>query len=165
MTNTERIRRSTLSELVLSILVKPVGEVIASQASLDLIYCYSKLYLNGAQCSTCEVSMRKYYNELEKTGLVMAEKFDNLKNRTCKPAWNGNKYIPKAARHYSSEYITDDEAVDLLNRGILTANDFDTFPVGYNNESSLLGEQEPKAEILQPKQQNQPNRKRTNNNR
>lgn len=159
MTNTERIRRSTLSELVLSILVKPVGEVIASQASLDLIYCYSKLYLNGAQCSTCEVSMRKYYNELENTGLIMAEKFDNLKNRTCKPAWNGNKYIPKAARHYSSEYITDDEAVDLLNRGILTANDFDTLPGDYDNEPTRLGEQEPKVEMLQPK------RKRIHNNR
>ena len=63
---------------------------------------------------------------------------DELKNRTCKPNWgkgctddNGLKFIHKEGRHYSSLYITDEQALSLLNRGLLNESDFDVLPEGY----------------------------------
>lgn len=152
MSNTDRIRNSKLSDLVLGILVKSADEVISSQTSLDLIYCYSTLYLNGANCGTCEKSLREYYNEIERTGLTMAENYDNIKNRKCKPSWTGNKYVPKAAKHFNSERLTDSEAIDLIRRGILLTSDFAILPDGIEVEKT-----EPKQEnniniqLVQPK--------------
>lgn len=58
----------------------------------------------------------------------MAKKFELAKNRTCKPAWKGNKYINATARHWSSDFLTDDEAKMLLEKGHLTESDFTVLP-------------------------------------
>ncbi len=112
-------------ELILS---KSVGEVIASPLSLKLLKCYSKLYLNGKAPRTCSNSQRKYYNRLKKDGLEMAKKIKKAVSRTCIPKWKGNKYIPKAGRHYNSSLITDEEATALLEKGYLKETDFEKLP-------------------------------------
>lgn len=57
--------------------------------------------------------------------------YEKIKARTCKPAWNGLKFIHAEARHYSNEYLTDEQAILLLERGHLTEKDFVILPSGY----------------------------------
>lgn len=113
---------------VKEILSKSVEEVIGSSLSLKLLSCYSELYLNGAQPKTCSDSQRQYYQQLSKNGIKMAEQLESKKDRACKPAWNGIRYIPQMARHYNSELITDDEAKILLKKKILDKSDFEILP-------------------------------------
>lgn len=56
---------------------------------------------------------------------------DEAKNRTCVPAWKGLKFIFKRARHYNNALITDEQAVELLNEGLLSESDFKKLPEGY----------------------------------
>jgi len=63
---------------------------------------------------------------------------DNLSERICKPNWgknatdgNGLKFIHAEGQHYSSKYITDEQAASLLNRGLLNESDFDVLPPNY----------------------------------
>jgi len=58
----------------------------------------------------------------------MAQKFDEAKTRTCKPAWKGLKYIPPTARHWNSELVTDKEAEYLLEKGYVKPTDFEVLP-------------------------------------
>lgn len=105
--------------------------IISSPVSLDLMRCYSLLYLNGLQCRGCSSSLRGYYRQLMHDGITKAMDYEKIKARTCKPAWNGLKFIHAEARHYSNEYLTDDQAIVLLERGHLTEKDFVTLPNGY----------------------------------
>lgn len=134
-------------EKVRYLLSRNVEEIISSTDSLDLIRCYSMLYLNGQQCRSCEASQRSYYKELFLTGLNKAKQMDEAKNRTCKPNWGkgctnniGLKFIHKEGNFYSSEHITDDQAVSLLNRGLLHESDFDVLPEGYEKPLEKLPE-------------------------
>lgn len=125
-------------EKVKYLLSRNVEDIISSTDSLDLIRCYSILYLNGQQCRFCAASQRSYYNEFVRTGLKKAKEMDEAKNRTCVPNWgkgctnnNGLKFIHKEGNFYSSLYITDAQALSLLNRGLLSESDFDVLPEGY----------------------------------
>jgi hypothetical protein len=113
---------------VKEVLSVPFETVVATPLSLKLLNCYSKLYLCGGQPRTCTNSQRTYYQELIKTGITMAEKYDKAQVRTCKPAWNGLKYIPATARHWNSQLVTDEEAEMLLKKGFLTEKDFSILP-------------------------------------
>jgi hypothetical protein len=125
-----------------TILAHTVEEVIASQLSMSLLRCYSTLYLCGGQPRTCSNSQKLYYKQLSDNGMQLAEKLLKAKNRVCKPAWKGNKYVPKNARFYNSDLITDDEAIDLLNRGFLTEKDFTVLPQVEKTETTELSENE-----------------------
>lgn len=125
-------------ELVKDLLSKDVEAVIASTDSLNLIRCYSILYVEGRQCRGCADSQRGYYRQLFLTGLQKAKEMDKLNERTCKPNWgkgctdnNGLKFIHKEGRHYSSLYITDEQATSLLTRGLINESDFDVLPESY----------------------------------
>lgn len=61
----------------------------------------------------------------------MAIKYEEVQNRTCEPVWNGLKYIHKAGRHYSDKNITDKQAIELLESGMLSEKDFNKLPEGY----------------------------------
>ena len=108
-----------------------VEAIISSPTSLKLLNCYSKLYLNGDQPRGCASSQRNYYKELCLTGIAKAMDYEKIKTRTCKPAWKGLMFIHSEARHYSDEFITDEQAIVLLERGHLTEKDFVTLPSGY----------------------------------
>lgn len=79
---------------------------------------------------------------------------DEIQKRTCKPNWgkgctdnNGLKFIHAEGRHYSSIYITDEQATSLLKRGLLNESDFDVLPEGYQKPLPKFDETpEPKKE-------------------
>jgi hypothetical protein len=117
-----------MRERVASILRHSLREIVGSPLILEFLNIYSSLYLNGGPPATCEACIRKYWMELNKNGLQMAEKVDQIKNRTLKPAWNGLLWIPKAARHFDSERITDEEACSCLLDGQLREVNFEKLP-------------------------------------
>lgn len=76
----------------------------------------------------------------------MAKNYEKAKERTCKPAWKGLKYLPQEAKHFNSELLTDEQAVTLLQRGHLKETDFIKLPEGYKIPASDITEvkQKPK---------------------
>lgn len=125
-----------------------VEAIISSPMSLDLMRCYSLLYLNGSQCRGCASSQRGYYRQLMHNGITKAMDYEKIKTRTCKPAWKGLMFIHKEGRHFNDEFITDEQAIALLNRGHLTEKDFTKLPDGYSTlEVESPKPTEPKKEI------------------
>jgi hypothetical protein len=118
-------------EEVGEIISKSFEEVSASSLILKLLDCYSKLYLNGSAPGLCNLCHREYYTQITKNGMELAKKYEEAKARTCKPNWNGLKYINATARHWNSDLLTDKEAIYLLEKGILKTTDFDTLPSEY----------------------------------
>lgn len=116
---------------VKEVLSKSFEEVSASSLVLTLLECYSKLYLNGGQPGACSKCHRDYYIELKKTGMEKAINFEEVKTRTCKPAWNGLKYINATARHWNNELLTDKDAIGLLEKKFLFESDFEILPVNW----------------------------------
>jgi hypothetical protein len=110
------------------LLRRDVEGLIASPDSLKLLKLASILLLNGGQPRTCANSIRNYYQMLKKIDMNAIERAEAVKVRTCKPKWNGLRYIK--GNHYDNKNITDNEAITLLRAGLLTANDFETLPEG-----------------------------------
>lgn len=104
-----------------------VEAVISGLASIDLLRCYSVLYLNGAAPATCGAKQREYFDEIRKTGLDKAKKYIMAKERTCKPKNNGILIIRNYGTILASE-MTDDVALYLLKNGLLTPSDFEVMP-------------------------------------
>ncbi len=148
------MRSSTLINDLEDILSKTVEEVINSSLSLKLLNLYSKLYLNGEQPRWCASCQRDYYSQLQREGHLKIKEMEEIEKRTCVPAWNGLKYIHKAGRHYNNEIITDTQAIDLLERGFLTEQDFTKLPEGYNPEDAKVVQ-----EILNEEEKVKPPRK------
>ena len=144
------------------LLNKDIRDIISSPDSLKLLKFYSILYLSGAQPRTCEKSQREYYSQLQKDGIMKAEQYEEINARTCKPKWNGLKFIPSQGRHFSDKFITDIQATDLLQKGILKESDFIELPKLYVEEKEIeeqiLKEQ---SEIVEPKQR-KPRTKKAN---
>lgn len=120
-----------MTDQVREVLNKSFEEVSASSLIISLLNCYSKLYLNGGEPGTCGKCHRDFYYQLKQNGMDLAQKYDEAKNRTCKPAWTGLKYIPATARHWNDELITDKDAVYLLDKGYCKKEDFEILPEGY----------------------------------
>lgn len=135
-----------MTELVNEIINKSFEEVSASSLILKMLDCYSKLYLNGKQPSTCGRCHRDYYITLKKNGMELAKKYEEAKNRTCKPAWTGLKYIPATARHWDDNLLTDKEAEYLLEKHFLKESDFEVLP-----SSEIKDEVLPSLEIKKNK--------------
>ncbi len=119
------------------LLKKDFGEIISSPDSLKLLKYYSILYLNGGQPKTCEASQREYYTQLQLTGIMKAEQYEEINKRTCKPKWVGLKFIPSQGRHFSNEFITDIQATQLLEKGVLKESDFEVLPNLYLEEKEI----------------------------
>lgn len=122
----------TMTEQVREVLDKSFEEVQASSLILGLLTVYSKLYLNGGYPGTCGACHRDYYNQLKNNGMELAKQYEEAKNRTCKPAWNGLIYIRDTARHWNSELLTDKEAMMLLEKGFLKSADFSILPAAFD---------------------------------
>lgn len=106
-------------------------EIVGSPLVLELMDIYSKLFLNGSQVGYCEKCLSTYYNQLIKNGKEMAQLYEQVKKRTCKPAWNGLRYIPRQARHFNSDLMTDEQATELLIDGVFKESDFEVLPEIY----------------------------------
>lgn len=118
-------------EIVKYILSKSVEDIMASPDCLKLIRCYSVLYENNQRVGTCVVSQRKYYNQLKKNGLQMAQNYDVIKTRTNQPNWVGIIAVSATNKHYNSETISDEEATNLLNNKYLEERYFKVLPQPY----------------------------------
>ncbi|MCK9281353.1 MAG: hypothetical protein M0P71_12080 [Melioribacteraceae bacterium] len=118
----------SMVDLVSRVLASGVEDVLSSTLVMDLLSAYSALYLNGANPRLCGRCHKDYYFKLKKDGLMKAIEFDKAKNRTCKPKWNGLRFIPKLGKHINSELITDEQAEKLLKEGHLMDKDFTVLP-------------------------------------
>ena len=121
------------------ILSMEVEAVISSPASLDLLKCYSKLYLGGASPRTCAVSQRTYYDELKKTGINRAKRYDMAQIRTCEPKHKGTFQVRNYGFVISSQ-MTDEQAIYMLNNKLLTESDFIKLPDGYSQKQAKVAE-------------------------
>lgn len=106
-------------------------DIINSDLAVNLLYAWSQLFNNGQEPSWCVKCMRRYYSEIILHGTEMAKNLEEAKERTCIPSWNGNKYIHRAGRHYSNVYITDKQAIELLEKNLINESDFEKLPDGY----------------------------------
>lgn len=115
-------------EKLKELLSKDIEEIISTPLSLDLLKVYSTLYLYGEKPNTCAKSQRSYYNQLKINGM---DKAKQNTQRTCKPNWKGNLYIPKEARHFNDLHITDEEAIRIIERKHISEDKFSILPEGF----------------------------------
>lgn len=121
------------------ILSMEVEAVISSPASLDLLKCYSKLYLGGASPRTCAVSQRTYYDELKKTGINRAKRYEMAQIRTCEPKHKGTIMVRGYGFVICSQ-MTDEQAIYMLNNKLLTESDFIKLPEAYSQKQAKVAE-------------------------
>jgi len=130
-----------ISEIDL-ILSEKVEDVIASSLSLTLLKVYSRLYLNGGQPRTCSKSQREYYYKLKKDYDINKEQLE----RTCLPVFDGRRYVPGVFKdgvlvaghlHIMGSLLTDKQAIDYLNNGVLKEKDFKILPKSYKVELEI----------------------------
>jgi hypothetical protein len=138
-----------------------LGGVLKSPVlTISLLRCYSKLYMNGAECSTCEASLRKYFNILIKDGMKKAIDFEAIKLRTCKPSFKGMVFSPKAG-HINPDYLSDDQAEFYLLNGILSETHFLVLPENYLKNKKIVEPEIKPYPIIEPEIVNTTNEKKT----
>ena len=76
---------------------------------------------------------------------MKAKEFDESKKRTCVPNWKGNMYINKLARHFNDAFLTDQDALKLLNGGYVKESAFKVLPDGYSGKKASDPESAPPA--------------------
>lgn len=134
-------------ETVNILLKTGINEILKNVSlSHDLVKCYSKLYLNGQLCRSCESSKRNYYRQLEIDGMTKAEMLEKVKNRTCKPAFKGLVFSPKAG-HINPDFLSDELAEFYLLNGILMPVHFEILPENYLKNSKVVEIKQEKIEV------------------
>jgi len=95
-----------------------------------LLKTYSKLYRDGQQVRTCERSMLKYYQEILKDGKMKAELKKQIEERVCVPNFKGTRevYTRSGIVLVKAEYLTDEAALNFIEKKILSKSDFETQP-------------------------------------
>lgn len=117
-------------EDVKQILSMDVSEVIASEVSLKLIGCASKLYFNGRSIGFCAASQREYYNLLKQNGISLAKKYDMVAKRTCVPVRDGIT-DRKGVGLINWQMVDDEQATEMLIGGHFKEEDFEKLPEMY----------------------------------
>lgn len=135
-----------MKETINSILENSVETVLKDGVlTMNLLRVYSTLYLaKNEQPRTCASAIREYYGLIKKEGIMKVDLNEQIKNRTCKPKWNGNKYIMGTGEFISSLYITDEKAKDLLAKGKLKESDFLVLPKINGEVETIETENKPK---------------------
>lgn len=128
-------------EDVKQILSMDISEVIASEVSLKLIGCASKLYFNGRSIGFCAASQREYYNLLKQNGISLAKKYDMVMKRTCVPTRDGIT-DRKGVGMINWQNVDDEEATSMLMDGYFKEEDFEKLPDMY---LEMRGETAPEA--------------------
>ena len=105
-----------------------VEDVINSDLVIILLRTYSALFEGGGQLPWCAKCHRRYYTEIVNNGLTQLEKMKEYQNRICVPNWEGLMYIHKTGRHYSNLFITDKEAIYLLENELIKESSFKVLP-------------------------------------
>ncbi len=119
------IKRVSFAELIKN------GEL-----TLFLLEIYSKLYVGGSEISTCEKSLKKYYEQIKINVMEKIEKYKEVEKRTCVPNWSGNIFISATCRHWHSDLITDSDAIYLLKNKYLDEDYFKEIPETLKSKSN-----------------------------
>jgi hypothetical protein len=126
-----------IDEVKRLILVGIEGILKSPQYTISLMKCYSKIYLGGAQCDSCERSLRKYFDKLKYEAMTKLELMQKVAVRTLKPSFKGMVFSPQAG-HINPEMLYDEIAIDYLNKGILQESHFEILPVGYKKPQNVI---------------------------
>lgn len=102
--------------------------------TLLLLKTYAYLYLGKSAPNFCERCLKNYYNTIKMNGLERLKLIEEVEKRTCKPSFKGLQYFHGAHKHINPDWLTDAEALDYLNRGIMLPEHFEILPNGYNTE-------------------------------
>lgn len=108
-------------------IIKEGFDSIQKTDPLLIIEVWSKLFNNGEQCRMCIASQKKYYSDILTKGIKMAEEFKEIEKRTCVPTFKGLKYVAGKG-HFLADTITDEDAIEMLEKGILKESDFKVLP-------------------------------------
>jgi len=130
------------------ILSMDVSEVIASEVSLKLIRCASKLYYNGRVVGCCSSSQQQYYQMLKQNGILLANKYDMVIKRTCVPTRDGIT-DRKGVGLINWQMVDDEQATEMLIEGHFKEEDFTKLPEMYlemSKETAPEADEEPEEE-------------------
>jgi hypothetical protein len=113
------------------------------ELSLLLRNTYSYLFLNGQPPSKCGCTLKSMYVKIVNEGLKTLEK---MAKKTCK--FKGLKHIQSLGIHVSDAGITDEKAIEYLNKKILQERDFEILPKGYDPKKVIKPELKPEPIVL-----------------
>ena len=112
-----------------------------------LLRTYSELFLNGKQPGNCNSCIRKYYNQI----ILKGEKMANIKkDQTFVMSFEGVKFVPAVKKngklimihkHINPKFVTDKEAIKMLELGALSGKDFKVLPKGYKGNQKPKGKE------------------------
>lgn len=125
-------------DIVENIIATELREVLNSSLSLQLLKCYSKLYLNGAMPRACSRSQTNYYNQLKIDGLKRAKEMEEILNRTCALNEGICIYVKSLGMHLSNVNITDAIALKGIKEGFIKLSQFKRLPVNYVNSEAEI---------------------------
>lgn len=140
------------------ILTHSVAEVLQSrQLTLSLLKIYSTTFLNGAAPRGCSASIKKYYAQLQ---ALSVEQKNLIMNKTNE----FKKLVFTQGMHFSNANLSDEKAIEFLNKGIVKPEDFKTLPEGWKSKKhpDLLDDpvaNNPKQESTPEKPKQQAKRK------
>ncbi len=136
-------------ERVKLLISKDFAEIKSSRLSLELLKCYSALYLGGKQPRACEKSMLAYHNRLKADGLKKAQTMKE-KTNICKK--KGIVYISNPMhKHVDYQHLSDNDAAKLLKLGVLKEKDFEQLPENYNVKPKKEEQKEKPSESKEEK--------------
>lgn len=95
------------------------------ELALSLIRIYATLFTGGKDPGAgCSICMQKFHKEIIQNGL---KKYEDMKNKTCimKP---GIVWVNGESKHFSDNNITDEKALELLEKGWLQEKHFLVLP-------------------------------------
>ena len=97
---------------------------------LPFLKLYSFVYLHGGQPSGCGKVQRGYWHQFfERNNYKeLLDMINKSVNRTCVPAWKNIKFFVKLGKHVSANLLTDEQAIEYLEKGIMSESDFLTLP-------------------------------------
>jgi hypothetical protein len=102
--------------------------------SLLLLKTYSRLFMGGAQPSTCLKCMKEYHRIIITKGIKQIE---FMQNKTCKLR-DGLIFVPSLGQHFSDASMSDEMAIQMLNLGVLKASHFITLPKNHDQKPETL---------------------------
>ena len=112
-------------EKILSVSYEQIEK--SSKLTLLLLSIYSKLFLNGSQPSTCSKCMRDYYKKIVQEGLKKIE-FMEKKTNVLK---EGLHFVRPENKDFTNANLSDEKAIELLDKGLLKPSQFNTLPKGW----------------------------------
>ena len=95
------------------------------ELALSLVKIYSILFFGGKDPGAgCSVCMQKFHKEIIQNGL---KRYEDMKNKTCVMK-EGIVWVNGESKHFSDKNITDEKAIELLEKGWLKEKHFLVLP-------------------------------------